>query len=321
MIAAGQVISHDVMARFSKLLESKRLAHAYLFAGPKRTGKNETALAVAKLVNCERRTKEGFCDICDSCVKIGRLQHPDVHIVAPMEALIKIDDIREMLTQSQLRSFEAKIKVFIIADVDRLTLEAGNALLKTLEEPAKDTLILLTTSVLDRVLDTVKSRCQICFFFPLSREALKQRFLADRQFNDLETHFLAFFSEGCPGRIAEGKAKDVLKRRDEAVDQFIFSDNDEAFVKKVLADDQKAVEMIQFVFCWFRDVMLLQLNITKAHLVNADRLSDLERSSRNYSFEELGRILDDVVVARKALDENFNVKIPLALLKEKIWKK
>jgi len=321
MMTAEHFVSHDMINRFAKLLEIKRLAHAYLFAGPKRTGKSETALSVAKLVNCDRPTKEGFCDTCASCLKINSHRHPDVHMTAPGEDSIKIDDIREILTQSQLRSFEAKIKVFIVADVDRLTLEAGNALLKTLEEPTKDTLILLTTSVLDRVLDTIKSRCQVCFFFPLSRETLKKRFSADQQVSDLESHFLAYFSEGCPGRIAEGESKDVLKRRNEIIDQFVLSDNDETYLKKILEDDRKTAEMIQFLFCWFRDLMLFQFNITKAHLVNADRVADLERSSRNYSFEELSDILDDLTKTRKALDDNFNVKIPLALLKEKIWKK
>ncbi|MFA6378290.1 MAG: DNA polymerase III subunit delta' [Candidatus Omnitrophota bacterium] len=321
MMMAENLVSQDIVDRFVKLLASKRLAHAYLFVGPKRIGKSETALSVAKLVNCERPSKEGFCDGCSSCLKIKNQRHPDVHIVAKEEASIKIEDIREVMTQSQLRSFEAKEKVFIITEVERLTLEASNALLKTLEEPTNNTLILLTTSALDRVLDTIKSRCQILYFFPLSHEEMEKNFSLKEHVSETEAHFLASFSEGCPGRIAPGEHSQVLERRNEAIDQFIFSDNDDVYLKKILADEAQTAQMIHFLFCWFKDLMLLKTNITKAHLVNADRLSDLQRSSGHYSFEELEDILEDLVAARKALEGNFNVKIALAILKEKTWKK
>lgn len=317
MMHAETFVSSQILERFTKLVEAERLAHAYLFIGPKRIGKGETALAVAKLVNCENPVESGFCGTCPSCVKITGGIHPDIHMVAPGGDSIKIEDIRELLGQSQLRPFEAKVKVFIIQDVERLTLEASNALLKTLEEPSKNTLIILTTSLIDRVLPTIKSRCQIFQIFPLSNEELKKRFLADK-FSESEAHFFAYFSEGCPGRISNGEHKDILKRRNDAIDQFIFSANEEPYLKTILSDRAQTAEMLHFLFCWFKDLMTLRLDLPKSRIINADRMSDLEHFKNRYDFEELEVILEKIVQTRKALEENFNVKIPLALLKENL---
>ncbi len=332
MIAVENSVSADIVGRFVKLLAAKRLAHAYLFVGPKHIGKSETALAVAKLVNCEKPLSDGFCDICSSCKKIAKGGHPDVHVLDKDDPLIepdedkknksiKIGHIRQMIDKTQMRAFEARKKVFIIKDVEYVTLEASNALLKTLEEPADNTLIFLTTSAMDRVLDTIKSRCQTFYFFPLSRDVLQKRILAKEHLSDGESRFLAYFSEGCPGRIPQSDPRAFFQRRNEAVDHFVFSGQDEAYLKRILSDGPALAEVFQFLFCWFKDLMLLKNHMTKAHLVNADRLADLERLRDHYSFEELEDILEELVVARKALEENFNIKIAVALLKEKTWKK
>ncbi|MCX5680875.1 MAG: DNA polymerase III subunit delta' [Candidatus Omnitrophica bacterium] len=325
-------ISIQILDRFSKLLETGRLAHAYLFVGPKCIGKEETALAVAKLVNCENPTQGRFCGMCPSCRKIENGAHPDVHILDKDDSLIepdedkknksiKIEHIRALIDKTQMTAFEAKMKVFIIKDVEFVTLEASNALLKTLEEPSKNTLIILTTSLIDRVLATIKSRCQIFQFFPLSSETLKERFVNRNRFSEPESHFLAHFSEGCPGRIADGDHQAILKRRNDAIDQFIFSQNEESYVKTILSDRDKTAEMIHFLFCWFKDLMLLKRDVSRNRIINIDRISDLEKVKARYDFDECEAILGEIVKTRKALEENFNVKISLALLKEKKWKK
>lgn len=315
------LVSNETLERFSKLLEAKRLAHAYLFIGPKRIGKTETALAAAKLVNCESASVGKSCGTCPSCVKIENSMHPDIRIVAGEEGSIKIEDIRDLLAQAQLRSYEAKVKVFIIPDVERLTLEAANALLKTLEEPPKNTLIILTTSLVDNVLTTIRSRCQVFYFFPLSVNELKKKFLAEKRFNDAEARFFAYFSQGCPGRIEDREHKEILKRRNEAIDQFISSANDDPYLKKILADRAQTAEMLGFLYAWFKDLMMLAFDLPAERVINADRVNDLKTFKNRYSVEELETILDKIVQTRKALEDNLNVKIPLALLKETIWKK
>ncbi|HOD11778.1 MAG TPA: DNA polymerase III subunit delta' [Candidatus Omnitrophota bacterium] len=322
MIATEKFASEMILERFAQALKVGRLAHAYLLIGPKHIGKKQTALAVAKLVNCERAAHATFCDACPACVKITSGMHPDVHVLGQEDdESIKIEDVRDLLSQVQLRAFEARTKVFIIPNVERLTLEAANALLKTLEEPAKNTLILLTTSIPDSVLGTIKSRCQTLYLFPLGRTSLRDRLAAAGQVTQAEAHFLSCLAEGCPGRIPSAEAKAIVQRRNLVIDQFLLTRDDDMYVKDILKDPAQVKEMLHFLFCWFKDISLLKIDVESVHVMNIDRLTDLKVMKERYTFEEIEEIISDIVKTRKALEENFNVKVPLALLKERTWKR
>jgi DNA polymerase-3 subunit delta' len=152
-------VNEEILIRFERIQSQERLAHAYLFVGPVQSGKSSTIMALAQMLNCEREGVDRFCGECGSCRKISAGNHPDVlTIEAGVGETIKIEDIRTLIQRGGLRAFEAKWKVFMIRNAERLTKEAANALLKTLEEPNRQTLIFLTTSVPELCLDTIKSR-------------------------------------------------------------------------------------------------------------------------------------------------------------------
>ena len=114
----GCQLDHSILQRFAFLKKKERLAHAYLFIGPSDIGKGETALAIAKLVNCEAPEGEMFCDTCPSCIKINSGNHPDVYMIDNgYGESIKIEMIREILSRNKLRSFMAARKVFIIKNI------------------------------------------------------------------------------------------------------------------------------------------------------------------------------------------------------------
>jgi DNA polymerase-3 subunit delta' len=149
-------------------LERNRLAHAYLFSGNSLKELEDMARTLAKTVNClspPRRASHDLaldcCDACDACRRIDRFNHPDVLWLRPESKLrlITIDQIRELMQMVNLKPAAGKFKVGIIVAADRLTLQAANAFLKTLEEPpAKSILILLSTEP-QRLLETILSRC------------------------------------------------------------------------------------------------------------------------------------------------------------------
>ncbi|MDP8266298.1 MAG: DNA polymerase III subunit [Candidatus Aceula meridiana] len=313
--------SEAIVERFSLFFKSGRLAHAYLFVGPKKVGKSETAFEVAKLVNCEEAKNAMPCDECSSCVKINNGQHPDVHAFGFDGEPIKIQNVRQMLSRVQLRAFEAKTKVFIIKDSENLTLEASNALLKTLEEPTSNSLILLTTSVLERVLSTVKSRCQLMSFFPLGPKELKKSLIKEHKQGDEISHFLAYSSEGCLGKISEQDFKDIFIRKNRVIDEFVFAPDAEEYIKEIVRDKAEAKEALWFLFCWFKDLALIKLDVPKEKLIHFDRSEDLGAIKEKYSFDDVEKILTDITTATRAVQDNFNVKIPLTLIKEKAWKK
>jgi len=213
-----------------------------------------------------------------------------------------------------------KKKIFIIKDIDTLTLQAANAFLKTLEEPTNNSLILLTTSVLEKNLDTVRSRCQIIRFYPASNHALEKRLAEHFSFDRKTAHFLAYFSEGCLGKARGMDHRKALGAKNEVVDNFVFLRRNESYFKKVLSDKQKVKESLRILLTWFRDLMLVKLDVDDAKLINLDRLRDLKRIESEFSFEQINQVIAELADAMKLLEENLNVKLPVTLLKERVFR-
>lgn len=155
---------NDVATALANQVKSEKVGHAYLFVGPRGTGKTTTARILAKALNCGEVDKNGDpCDICDVCeaVKIGNFLDL-IEIDAASNR--GIDDIRELRDKIKLAPSSGKQKVYIVDEVHMLTTEAFNALLKTLEEPPAHATFVLCTTEDTKVPDTIKSRCQVFKF-------------------------------------------------------------------------------------------------------------------------------------------------------------
>ncbi len=141
-------------------IQLDRVAHAYLFSGNQVEGRRELAMDFAVSLLCLQN--QSFIDCaCEVCRKIRQGQHPDVFLIgSDLETRsIKIADIRELLEQASLKPYEGKRKIFIVLEADRLTQDAANAFLKTLEEPPLDTLFILCVESKNALLETIQSRC------------------------------------------------------------------------------------------------------------------------------------------------------------------
>lgn len=319
MIAQETFIHADIVERFAKLEEAGSLAHAYLFIGPACIGKSQTALAIAKLLNCEERN-ESYCDKCSACVKINSGNHPDIHITRVEQGeAIKIENIRLILEQIRLRAFSAKTKVFIVENVENLTIEAANAFLKTLEEPTANSILILTTSVEEKILDTIRSRCHSVYFLPTPQAVLEQKLRT--QFNDktAKSHFLAYFAQGCLGKATQLNDEKFFEVKNKYLDQFIFSAQSDAFVKNLLTDKVKTRQFLDVILSWIRDAMLIKCEVNDQRVIHLDRRLELENFSEKFLFEELNEMYEQVIETLKLLSENLNIKMSLLILKEKIW--
>ncbi len=160
-------------------LKRGRVASASLFVGPDGVGKRLAAVELAKALNCQTQTIEA-CDRCASCNQIQRQVHPDVHVLAPHGSadMIGIDQVRGVLGRIALRPFSSRCQVVIVDGAERLTEEAANSFLKTLEEPTERTRLILLTSQPSRCLPTVRSRCQTVRFQRLTPELIETLLVA-----------------------------------------------------------------------------------------------------------------------------------------------
>lgn len=324
MIAQDNLIHSSIIQRFAKLQEKDRLAHAYLFIGPKDIGKGETAIAIAKMVNCEKHSlKTPFCDQCASCAKINCGNHPDIHVTTgEFGETIKIDQVRELLDQIKLRPFMAEKKVFIIKNVETLTAEGSNALLKTLEEPNANSLLILTTSTSDKILDTVKSRCHSVVFLPSSKMGLASDLTKYYDMDASGSQFLSFYAEGCFGKAKKLNEAKIIRRKNDFIDQFILSRNSEAFIKDVIKDDKGLKEFLNILLSWVRDAILIKSGVGHDSVMNVDRIKELRHFQGQYTFEDLKDLEKEVVKTHQLLADNLNIKLPLFIIKEKLtWGK
>lgn len=207
-------------------LSSERLAHAYLFAGPDGVGKLTAALELAAAIVCTET--EGYCGECRNCRRIFDFDHPDVRITIPSRrsvseeevaeifrqrvedgktplrvpgnTYIGIDQIRELEKRLSLKAFEASWHVEILLDCHRLRTEAANALLKTLEEPPDNTLLVLTTTSVSSLLPTIRSRAHLIRFNRLPRELVREELQKRMEMQGERLERIVAASDGSVGR-------------------------------------------------------------------------------------------------------------------------
>jgi DNA polymerase-3 subunit delta' len=178
--------------------------HAYLFEGPPGVGKRSAALGLAMALSCPVEPAEG-CGGCETCRRIDGGLHPDVPTFAAETAQIVIDQAKVMVALAQSRPHEAAVRLIIVDDADRMNINAANAFLKTLEEPAPGTHIVLVTSSPDRILPTIRSRTQNVRFRSVPLDALVALALA-RGVDPDRAAVTAALADGSVARLLSAQA-------------------------------------------------------------------------------------------------------------------
>ncbi len=202
----SEVIGQDYIVKtLINAIKLKKIAHAYLFAGPRGTGKTSVAKLFAKAINCENFTDEP-CDECASCLAYKDNDHPDI-IELDAASNNSVDDIREIIEQVPYAPMIGKYKVYIIDEVHMLTQQAFNALLKTLEEPPAHVVFILATTDPQKIIPTVLSRCQRYNFSKISNFSMKKRMI-----EILKKENIAYEDEALDevAILAEGGMRDAL---------------------------------------------------------------------------------------------------------------
>ncbi|MDD5730136.1 MAG: DNA polymerase III subunit delta' [Candidatus Omnitrophica bacterium] len=319
------------LRRIRNYMASGHLAGAYLFCGPEGVGKSLAAKTFAKALNCLNGEFDS-CDSCASCSKIDKNQHPDVHIINSGEPVlgalevksdktdsgsseIKIEEVRGLQSEINLRPYEGRKKVFIIQDAHNLNADASNAFLKTLEEPPKDSVIILVSQKPSLIFKTIISRCQVVKFAYLKRKELQDILSRELKLDDNSVHFLAYFSEGSLGHALSLNKRAIMLEKNRIIDSFLSSAGTSlegtAKQKRELVRDN-----LNILASWFRDIYLIKAGIQDSEVINIDRRQELRDSVDRYSFPELDRILNSISASLSYLDKNVNVKLILSNLRQ-----
>lgn len=315
------ICREEILTLFARRLGNNRLAHAYLFAGAAGTGKKETAIALAKLVQCgvPKQDLEFFCGTCPSCQRIDSFNHPDVKVIdAEGGDSIKIAAIRDLIQRSQLRPYEGVYKVFIILEAEDLTIEGANALLKTLEEPSPQSLLILTATAPEKMAATIRSRCQLVRFSPMPVKEMAAQLREKKGWDEEQSLFFSRFSEGALNRALSLEHEGFFRRKNEIIDNMVFARNNEPYLKTVLSEKERTDEALEVLLSWFRDLLLLKADAGHERLIHVDRRSDLERLVTRYTFRQVEDIMAQIINTARLLDENLNVKIAITLLRDHI---
>lgn len=216
----SDLLGQDKNARLLKSsLLRDRVAHAYMFTGAPGTGKRTLAEVFAAALNCEARGEDWDgepCGECRSCRKQAHGNHPDLQVIEPDGARLKVEQMRELRRENARRPYEARHKVFIIDQAELMTDEAANSLLKTLEEPPGPAVFILLSAYPARILQTIRSRCSILKLAPLPEGVLAEALRAEGRPEEASSAAAALAG----GSL--GRARDIADRwdrlRDEARD-------------------------------------------------------------------------------------------------------
>lgn len=300
-------------AVLGRALSSGKLAHAYLFEGIGGCGKRTTALALVQSLFCGSTEP---CGVCPSCRKVISLQHPDLHLIEPDGLVIKIDQVRELQRSLALRPFEAPRKACIIDRADAMNPAAANALLKTLEEPPGNALLILLTEQPDAVLPTIRSRCQTLRFAPLPQEVIEA--LLTKEGTDAETaRVAASMAGGSIARALEIQGEDAIQERSEILDTLFSLSLTEisplfATAERLGKDKEKALELLETLTSFLRDLLILAAG--GGEIVNSRLHSLLERELGYRNRAGIISALESTTRVRQALMRNVNPRLALEIL-------
>lgn len=312
ILGQGQAIM-----RLRRSIETGRLPHALLFLGPKGVGRFTTAVTLAKALNCLKGGQGDSCDRCVACVKIARGIHPDVHLVSPEGATLKIDQIRTLIQEATLRPYEGRRKVFILDQAETMTEQAQNALLKTLEEPPGATVLVLIAPEASALLPPIASRCSQIRFVPLPESTIAAR-LQDQGCDGGEAHVLASLAGGSLGRAQELRTSPLQEIWDLVDQTFALTPGRTLAVleltERVVRQKETIPLFLEALLAWCRDLMVAKVTRKETLLVYRNRGPAVGRQSERLAPAQLVAMYQTVKQTLDGLGRYANPRLSLEVM-------
>jgi DNA polymerase-3 subunit delta' len=309
--------------RIKKLLKRAvaegRVGQGLILAGPRGVGKRHFALALAQAVNCLRPKDGDACGECAACRKIAAGEHIDVETISPDGQFIKISQMREMSEKAQYRPYDGRRRVYIIDEADRLNQQAANSILKVLEEPPDTTLLALVTSKPYALLDTIRSRCQMLSFAPLTAAELETFLKANYKRPIEETRMLARLARGSIGRALEidlgvyreqrGLMLDIIESLAITRDTIKLLGAAEHLGRKL--EKSEFENHLDVLMVLLADLSHLKLGEPAESLTNSDIAGRLERAAEMVTIEQISEWAERIEAVLQGLTRNVNRQLAM----------
>ncbi|HWR61238.1 MAG TPA: DNA polymerase III subunit delta' [Clostridia bacterium] len=309
---AGQRV---IVESLRNAVKNNMISNGYIFSGPKGCGKKLMAFIFSMAVNCTGEAPEKPCGSCSSCIRLKSGNHPNVEFVRPTGMSIKIRQIRQIVADTAKKPFESGYKAVIIENAEKMTQDAQDAFLKTLEEPPGNTVFLLLAENHNLLLPTIVSRCQVYQFKPVPLHEMKAFIEARYDFQPSDIDEAVRYSKGITGTALE-----LLQNRDgvavraayiEILEKALEGNWSEAQlqVPAVVETKEAAERFLEFAQVWFRDILVLRelQGQSDELVVNAGSLEKLSRHNSALTEGKLNSIIE--IVRNTARYVRYNVGI------------
>lgn len=303
-------------------IKQGNLSHAYIINGETGSGRRLLASALTKTLLCENRTDQGdACGKCKSCLQADSNNHPDIRFITHEKASIGIDDIRDQLINDiTIKPYSSSHKVYIIPDANKMTEQAQNALLKTIEEPPEYAVILLLTENAQNLLPTITSRCITLNTEPLDQEAITQYLIQNLQMEPERAKIAAGFCQGNVGKaIHFASSEDFQEMKQDTlqllkkIDDIDISDI-MSMIKELSLRKGKINEYLDLMLLWYRDVLMFKVTKDANILLYRDEYKAISRQASIRNYEDIEKIIKAIDKAKVRLNANVNFETAIELL-------
>lgn len=317
-----EIIGHaQVIEHLQNAMKLNKVSHAYILNGEKGSGKKMLASVFAQALQCEEEGQE-CCGKCRSCRQAESGNHPDIiRITHDKPNSISVDEIREQLVNDvQIKPYSSRRKIYIIPEAEKMTVQAQNALLKTIEEPPAYAVILLLTTNASSLLQTILSRCVMLNMKPVSDRQVKKYLMEHVQIPDYQADICVAFSHGNIGKAVELASSDNFNEIKAAALHLVKNapkmeiQDITAAVKAVTEFKVNIEDYLDLISVWYCDVLYFKATRDVDGLAFKDQVQAITEQIKKCSYEGLEQILEGIQKAKDRLGANVNFDLTMELL-------
>lgn len=318
------VVGHrNIIQYIENVVTSDTVSHAYIFNGEKGSGKKLLASSFAMSLQCENRDGDGdACGKCRSCKQAISGNQPDIiRVTHEKQTTISVDDIREQVNQDiVIKPYSSRYKIYIIPDADMMSVQAQNALLKTIEEPPEYAVLILLTENAETLLPTIRSRCVMLKLRNIRNKLVKKYLMEQMEIPDYKADICVAFAQGNIGKaIALATSEHFNEIKEEAV--HLLRNIDDIQVEELIEAVKKCSDYkleindyLDVIAAWYRDVLIFKATKNVDRVVFSEELRYIKARANKSSYEGIENILEALEKAKARLKANVNFELTMELL-------